>query len=210
MWGTGQSVGTPLLIAFRSHCLNQHPALTGVGGDSGCSCIQQQKYHWCKKGPLSHFFVQKKTSVDLIQSPANQFHFAKLAKFISIENWSFPSGFLWWFFMQTWIKCNKVLNTYHLFISTAFFFLQKIAKYCQWLCACLFTGGIFESIESGPSGAEELAFKFALNTINRNRTLLPNTTLTYDIQRINIYDSFEASRKGECFVFYTFCFSFQF
>lgn len=60
------------------------------------------------------------------------------------------------------------------------------------------TGGIFESIESGPSGAEELAFKFALNTINRNRTLLPNTTLTYDIQRINIYDSFEASRKGMC------------
>uniref|UniRef100_A0AAQ4QGV7 Glutamate receptor n=1 Tax=Gasterosteus aculeatus aculeatus TaxID=481459 RepID=A0AAQ4QGV7_GASAC len=58
-------------------------------------------------------------------------------------------------------------------------------------------GGIFESIESGPSGAEELAFKFALNTINRNRTLLPNTTLTYDIQRINIFDSFEASRKGE-------------
>ncbi|CAB1424141.1 unnamed protein product [Pleuronectes platessa] len=58
------------------------------------------------------------------------------------------------------------------------------------------TGGIFESIESGPSGAEELAFKFALNTINRNRTLLPNTTLTYDIQRINIFDSFEASRKA--------------
>ncbi|XP_026091409.1 glutamate receptor ionotropic, kainate 2-like isoform X2 [Carassius auratus] len=57
-------------------------------------------------------------------------------------------------------------------------------------------GGIFESIESGPSGPEELAFKFALNTINRNRTLLPNTTLTYDIQRINVFDSFEASRKG--------------
>uniref|UniRef100_A0A3Q2DNW4 Glutamate receptor n=1 Tax=Cyprinodon variegatus TaxID=28743 RepID=A0A3Q2DNW4_CYPVA len=60
----------------------------------------------------------------------------------------------------------------------------------------LILGGIFESIESGPSGAEELAFKFALNTINRNRTLLPNTTLTYDIQRINIFDSFEASRKA--------------
>ncbi|KAK3544947.1 hypothetical protein QTP86_029196, partial [Hemibagrus guttatus] len=58
--------------------------------------------------------------------------------------------------------------------------------------------GIFESIESGPSGAEELAFKFALNTINRNRTLLPNTTLTYDIQRINVFDSFEASRKAAC------------
>uniref|UniRef100_A0A673HS08 Receptor ligand binding region domain-containing protein n=1 Tax=Sinocyclocheilus rhinocerous TaxID=307959 RepID=A0A673HS08_9TELE len=48
----------------------------------------------------------------------------------------------------------------------------------------------------GPSGPEELAFKFALNTINRNRTLLPNTTLTYDIQRINVFDSFEASRKA--------------
>lgn len=78
-------------------------------------------------------------------------------------------------------------------------------RWCVWarsrrwsLCVsvCLSAGGIFESIESGPSGPEELAFKFALNTINRNRTLLPNTTLTYDIQRINVFDSFEASRKG--------------
>ncbi|XP_068188830.1 glutamate receptor ionotropic, kainate 2 isoform X3 [Antennarius striatus] len=68
--------------------------------------------------------------------------------------------------------------------------------YCHGMPHVLRFGGIFESIESGPSGAEELAFKFALNTINRNRTLLPNTTLTYDIQRINIYDSFEASRKA--------------
>uniref|UniRef100_A0A6Q2YMS1 Glutamate receptor n=1 Tax=Esox lucius TaxID=8010 RepID=A0A6Q2YMS1_ESOLU len=66
----------------------------------------------------------------------------------------------------------------------------------NYILSLFVSGGIFESIESGPSGAEELAFKFALNTINRNRTLLPNTTLTYDIQRINIYDSFEASRKA--------------
>uniref|UniRef100_A0A672M9R7 Glutamate receptor n=1 Tax=Sinocyclocheilus grahami TaxID=75366 RepID=A0A672M9R7_SINGR len=78
---------------------------------------------------------------------------------------------------------------------------SRLIKLCFSLSLSLslslsFLGGIFESIESGPSGAEELAFKFALNTINRNRTLLPNTTLTYDIQRINIHDSFEASRKA--------------
>ncbi|KAI3361544.1 hypothetical protein L3Q82_013687 [Scortum barcoo] len=87
------------------------------------------------------------------------------------------------------------------------FFFQKLTDILTLIAIKLSTtdrdselrlggGGIFESIESGPSGAEELAFKFALNTINRNRTLLPNTTLTYDIQRINIYDSFEASRKA--------------
>lgn len=45
---------------------------------------------------------------------------------------------------------------------------------------------------------EELAFKFAVTSINRNRTLMPNTTLTYDIQRVNLFDSFEASRRGNC------------
>ncbi|XP_041127511.1 glutamate receptor ionotropic, kainate 1 [Polyodon spathula] len=41
-----------------------------------------------------------------------------------------------------------------------------------------------------------MAFKFAVTNINRNRTLMPNTTLTYDIQRINLFDSFEASRRA--------------
>lgn len=43
---------------------------------------------------------------------------------------------------------------------------------------------------------DELAFKFAVNNINRNKSLIPNTTLTYDIQRINLFDGFEASRRG--------------
>lgn len=58
-------------------------------------------------------------------------------------------------------------------------------------------GGIFETLENEPISVEELAFKFAVTNINRNRTLMPNTTLTYDIQRINLFDSFEASRRGK-------------
>ncbi|XP_078265024.1 glutamate receptor ionotropic, kainate 1 isoform X4 [Rhinoraja longicauda] len=57
-------------------------------------------------------------------------------------------------------------------------------------------GGIFETTENEPISIEEMAFRFAITSINRNRTLMPNTTLTYDIQRINLYDSFEASRRG--------------
>ncbi|NWU64446.1 GRIK1 protein, partial [Pterocles burchelli] len=60
----------------------------------------------------------------------------------------------------------------------------------------LSTGGIFETVENEPVNIEELAFKFAVTNINRNRTLMPNTTLTYDIQRINLFDSFEASRRA--------------
>ncbi|XP_077421917.1 glutamate receptor ionotropic, kainate 1 isoform X2 [Vanacampus margaritifer] len=57
-------------------------------------------------------------------------------------------------------------------------------------------GGIFETLETDPISVEELAFKFAVTNINRNRTLMPNTTLTYDVQRINLFDSFEASRRA--------------
>ena len=72
---------------------------------------------------------------------------------------------------------------------------------CKSALVCVVTGGIFESVEQDKPSSEEVAFKFAVNNINRNRSLLPNITLTYDIQRINIHDSFEASRKGEGFCF---------
>uniref|UniRef100_A0A452J1D8 Glutamate receptor n=1 Tax=Gopherus agassizii TaxID=38772 RepID=A0A452J1D8_9SAUR len=63
-------------------------------------------------------------------------------------------------------------------------------------CGWTHYGGIFETVENEPVNVEELAFKFAVTNINRNKTLMPNTTLTYDIQRINLFDSFEASRRA--------------
>lgn len=70
-------------------------------------------------------------------------------------------------------------------------------RYALTLTPSIPAGGIFETLENEPISVEELAFKFAVTTINRNRTLMPNTTLTYDIQRINLFDSFEASRRGK-------------
>ncbi|XP_031153325.1 glutamate receptor ionotropic, kainate 1 isoform X1 [Sander lucioperca] len=77
-----------------------------------------------------------------------------------------------------------------------FALLYFIAEF--WLTSqqVLRIGGIFETLENEPISVEELAFKFAVTNINRNRTLMPNTTLTYDIQRINLFDSFEASRRA--------------
>ncbi|KAG8181235.1 hypothetical protein JTE90_027905 [Oedothorax gibbosus] len=42
----------------------------------------------------------------------------------------------------------------------------------------------------------ELAFKYAVYRINKDRTILPNTTLVYDIQYVPREDSFHASKKG--------------
>ncbi|XP_030379400.1 glutamate receptor ionotropic, kainate 2 [Scaptodrosophila lebanonensis] len=41
----------------------------------------------------------------------------------------------------------------------------------------------------------ELAFKYAVYRINRDKSLLPDTTLIYDIQYVSKYDSFDAVQK---------------
>ncbi|KAB0385876.1 hypothetical protein FD755_000832 [Muntiacus reevesi] len=72
-------------------------------------------------------------------------------------------------------------------------------EYYSVIMVCYPCRGIFEYAD-GPNAqvmnAEEHAFRFSANIINRNRTLLPNTTLTYDIQRIHFHDSFEATKKA--------------
>ncbi|KAK7925930.1 hypothetical protein WMY93_008240 [Mugilogobius chulae] len=79
--------------------------------------------------------------------------------------------------------------------SGLFTCLLLAALVCVCVSQVLRIGGIFETRESELVSMDELAFKFAVNNINRNKTLMPNTTLTYDIQRINVFDGFEASRR---------------
>ncbi|XP_075217626.1 glutamate receptor ionotropic, kainate 2-like isoform X9 [Lycorma delicatula] len=55
-------------------------------------------------------------------------------------------------------------------------------------------GAIFTQEEKDSS--TELAFKYAVYRINKDRTLLPKTTLVYDIQYVPKDDSFHASKKA--------------
>lgn len=58
-----------------------------------------------------------------------------------------------------------------------------------------FTGAIFS--EQQKHSHIELAFKYAVHKINRDRVILPKTTLVYDIQYVPREDSFHATKKGE-------------
>ncbi|XP_016128427.1 glutamate receptor ionotropic, kainate 1-like [Sinocyclocheilus grahami] len=91
-------------------------------------------------------------------------------------------------------RCSMLKGT-----GVSFILLCLMAEVSLSAQQVLRIGGIFETLENEPISVEELAFKFAVTNINRNRTLMPNTTLTYDIQRINLFDSFEASRRGGIF-----------
>jgi hypothetical protein len=58
----------------------------------------------------------------------------------------------------------------------------------------VFAGAIFT--EDQKDSSTELAFKYAVFRINKDKTLLPKTTLVYDIQYVPKDDSFHASKKG--------------
>ncbi|XP_074042751.1 glutamate receptor ionotropic, kainate 2 isoform X4 [Leptinotarsa decemlineata] len=55
-------------------------------------------------------------------------------------------------------------------------------------------GAIFT--EDQRNSSSELAFKFAIDEINKDKTLLPHTVLAYDIQYVSMNDSFHANKKG--------------
>jgi len=58
-----------------------------------------------------------------------------------------------------------------------------------------FAGAIFTHDQKDSS--TELAFKYAVYKINKDKIILPKTTLEYDIQYVPKDDSFHASKKGK-------------
>ena len=61
-----------------------------------------------------------------------------------------------------------------------------------------FTGAIFR--EDQKDSTSELAFKYAVYKINKEKSILPKTKLIYDIQYVFKDDSFHASKRGNIFL----------
>lgn len=59
----------------------------------------------------------------------------------------------------------------------------------------IISGAIFNDEQK--NSPIELAFKYAVYKINKDKIILPRTTLVYDIQYVPKDDSFHASKKGK-------------
>lgn len=57
-----------------------------------------------------------------------------------------------------------------------------------------FPGAIFT--QEDKDSTTEVAFKYAVYRINKDKAILPNTTLVYDIEYVSPQDSFKATKKG--------------
>ena len=73
-------------------------------------------------------------------------------------------------------------------------YLLPIARII-FLTSSFLSGALFT--ENERDGPTELAFKYAVYRINKDRALLPNATIVYDIQYIPKDDSFHAAKRGE-------------
>lgn len=58
-----------------------------------------------------------------------------------------------------------------------------------------FLGAIFS--EDQKDSPTEISFKIAVYRINKDKNILPKTTLEYDIQYVPKDDSFRTSKKGK-------------
>ena len=58
----------------------------------------------------------------------------------------------------------------------------------------LISGGLFDLAES----KQEVAFRYAVERVNSDRNVLPNSLLSAQLEKIPPQDSFHASKRGEC------------
>jgi hypothetical protein len=57
----------------------------------------------------------------------------------------------------------------------------------------LFSGGLFDLAES----KQEVAFRYAVDRVNSNRKILPDSSLSAQLEKIPPQDSFHASKRGK-------------
>lgn len=68
---------------------------------------------------------------------------------------------------------------------------------------CVFEiGGLF--LDEGDID-QELAFRYAVEKINLDKTILPRSKLSAQIERVPSEDSFHASKRGKCFTSFNLC-----
>nr|CAI5842075.1 unnamed protein product [Callosobruchus analis] len=78
--------------------------------------------------------------------------------------------------------------------AVAVLLLAELLHFAQMLPSVIKIGAIFT--EDQKDTAVEVAFKYAVYKINKDKILLPYTSFTYDIQYIAREDSFHASKKA--------------
>lgn len=65
----------------------------------------------------------------------------------------------------------------------------------KYKCYYIFPGGLFHPGDDN----QVLAFRYAVDIINQDSSMLPRSKLSAQVETISPYDSFHASKKGETY-----------
>ena len=98
-------------------------------------------------------------------------------------------------------------NNFFFFLISFFIFLLLIIVFILYLLLLLLfttidvSGGLFEDDEDPTT---ENAFRYGIQSVNSDKTVLSETRLSYDIQHLPARNSFIGSKKGNPLFRYTF------
>ncbi|XP_065574723.1 glutamate receptor ionotropic, kainate 2-like isoform X11 [Artemia franciscana] len=85
-------------------------------------------------------------------------------------------------------------NSFYCGMILYFFVFSSLINLSSCLPPVIKIGAIF--VEDQKDSAAELAFKYAVYRLNKERSILPNTTLMYDIQYVPKEDTFHTSKTA--------------